>query len=201
MTHVELYFPRQNDDRELADLAARCVNTRDGSSAAFDELARRIRGRVVGWARGITGDDDEAEDVAQVVLLRLHDHVAEFEGRSRFTSWVYRIVRNVALNRARGDRRRAAILEVHGKELDRSDEAVEDHSELRALAERSLGALTPQQRQVFVAVDLEGRRVTDVAAAMGMSNVAGRGCLLRARRALRLAILTADPTLLEEYGQ
>jgi RNA polymerase sigma-70 factor (ECF subfamily) len=202
VTHVELYFPRQHngshDDRELADLAARA---RSGSSAAFDDLAARIRGRVVGWARAITGDEDEAEDVAQLVLLRLHDHVAEFEGRSRFTSWVYRIVRNVALNRARGDRRRAAILEVHGAELDRFDEAAEDHTELRALAENSLGALTAQQREVFVAVDLEGRRVIDVAARMKMSPVAARGCLLRARRAIRLAILTADPTVLEDYGK
>jgi RNA polymerase sigma-70 factor (ECF subfamily) len=196
VTHVELYFPRQNDDRELADLAAR---VRGGSAEAFDDLAGRIRGRVVAWARAFTGDPDEAEDVAQLVLLRLRDHVAEFEGRSRFTSWLYRIARNVALNLGRTDRRRAAILEHHVHEVVDSVEPDTAGTDIRALAERSLSVLTEQQRKVFVAVDLQGRRVVDVASEIGLSGVAARGCLLRARRAVRLAILTADPTVLEEF--
>lgn len=198
MTHVELYVPRQTDDQELAELAARA---RDGSAAAFESLAARIRGRVVSWAKGFTGDPDDAEDVAQVVLMRLHEHVAEFEGRSQFTSWVYRIAKNVALNRSRGDRRRAALLDAHGAEAEQEAPAPDSREHLRALAEQSLSVLTRQQRDVFVAVDLEGRRVIDVAEMLGMSPVAARGCLLRARRAVRLAILSADPTVLEEYGK
>jgi RNA polymerase sigma-70 factor (ECF subfamily) len=199
VTHVELLVPHQNDDRELADLAAR---VRDGSSAAFETLASRVRDRVVGWARGFTGDADEAEDVAQLVLLRLRDHVAEFEGRSQFTSWLYRIARNAALNHGRGDRRRARILEERGYELveDRVRAEEPTSSDVRQLAEQSLGALTQQQRDLFVACDLEGKRIVDVAEAMGLSAVAARGCLFRARRVVRLQMLAAEPDLLEEYG-
>lgn len=196
MTHVELYFPRQHDDPELAELAARA---RGGSAEAFDTLARRVRARVVGWARAFTRDADDAEDVAQIVLLRLYERVAEFEGRSRFTSWVYRIARNVALNRARGERRRSGILERHRHEFEQSDRPRAERADLRSLAEQSLHALTPQQRDLFVAVDLHGRRIVDVAREAGMTAVAARGCLLRARRAVRLRLLAADPSLLEEY--
>ena len=198
MTHVELYVPRQNDDRELAQLAAR---VRDGCSDAFETLASRVRGRVVAWARAFTGDADQAEDVAQLVLLRLRDHVAEFEGRSQFTSWLFRISRNVALNLSRSDRRRERILAARMDEFEREASVEEPVTELRELAEQSLGVLTSQQRDLFVAVDLEGRRVVDVAAAMGLSSVAARVCLLRARRAVRVEILAADPTILEEYGR
>ena len=195
---MELYIPRQTDDGELAELAARA---RDGSAAAFESLAARVRGRVVAWAKAITGDADEAEDVAQVVLLRLREHVAEFEGRSAFTTWVYQIARNVALNRRRNERRRAGLIERHLVDLDVADVVVDEAERLRSIARDCLGALTGQQRDVFVAVDLEGRRVIDVAATLRLSPVAARGCLLRARRAIRLAILAADPTVLEEYGK
>lgn len=201
MPHVELYFPRQNDDRELADLAARCSNARDGSADAFETLASRVRSRVVAWAQAFTGDADEAEDVAQLVLLRLRDHVAEFEGRSQFTSWLFRISRNVALNIGRTDRRRSAILERHLHDIADAVEPETVGTDIRALAEQSLGVLTQQQRDLFVAVDLQGRRIVDVALELGLSGVAARGCLLRARRAVRLQILAADPTVLEEDGQ
>jgi RNA polymerase sigma-70 factor (ECF subfamily) len=196
---VELSVPRPNDDSELADLAARA---RDGSAAAFDRLAAQVRDRVLDWAHALTGDADEAEDVTQVVLLRLHAHVAEFEGRSRFTSWVYRIVRNVVIARARVTQRRSAILERHGPELSGAAAAPAPFAgdSLLALAERCLGALPERQRQIFAAVDLDGRRIVDVAAEHGMNDVTARVNLLRARRAVRLMMLEAEPTLLEDYG-
>ncbi|HVZ47694.1 MAG TPA: sigma-70 family RNA polymerase sigma factor [Gemmatimonadaceae bacterium] len=197
---MELSFPRQPDDRELAALAARA---RDGSADAFERLATGIRGRVLGWAHALTGDADEAEDVAQVVLLRLHAHVAEFEGRSRVTSWVYRIVRNVVLARSRVSRRRSSLLERHGAELvpDAPRPAPPAGDGLMALAERCLASLPGRQRELFAAVDLEGRRVIEVAAELGMNPVTARVNLLRARRAVRLMMLDAEPTLLEEYGR
>lgn len=199
MHTVELSVPRQNDECELADLAARA---REGSAAAFEQLASRVRGRVLGWAQSLTGDTDEAEDVAQVVLLRLHAHVAGFEGRSRFTSWVYRIVRNVVFARARVSRRRTALLERNADELAPAESDAPAHGEgLMALAERCLDALPGVQRTLFAAVDIDGHRVTDVANELGMNPVTARVNLMRARRAVRLMMLEAEPRLLEDYGK
>lgn len=197
MTHVELVFPHRPDDSELADLAARA---RDGNVAAFEQLARRVRAQVTAWAGAMSGDRDDAEDVAQLVLLRLHERVAEFEGRSRFTSWLFRIVRNVSLARERVARRRRALLERHAPELHPGADAPTRSGEgIRALAEQSLDGLPEAHRLVFVGVDLEGRRVIDVAAELRLHPVTARGYLLRARRAIRLRILTDHPEILKEY--
>src|SRR5688572_30781585 len=104
---MEMAVRGPSDDDELTVLANR---VRGGNAAAFEELARRVRGRVHRWAVRLVVDRDEAEDVAQLVLVRLHERIAEFEGRSRFGSWLYRITLNLALDRRRADARRRALL-------------------------------------------------------------------------------------------
>lgn len=88
---MEIVVTGSGEDDELAALVNQA---RTGNTAAFDELARRVRARVRRWARVLVGDGGEAEDVTQVVLVRVHERLAEFEGRSRFASWLYRITRN-----------------------------------------------------------------------------------------------------------
>jgi RNA polymerase sigma-70 factor (ECF subfamily) len=197
VTHVELAFPRQPDDRELVDLAARAAG---GDATAFEGLALRVRALVTRWAESISGDPDEADDVAQVVLLRLYDRVDEFEGRSQFTSWLYRIVRNVSFARQRLRRRREALLERHGSELvDQAPPAASRDGAIVGLAERSLGTLPGIQRTLFVEVDLRGRRVVDVATELRINPVTARGYLMRARRTIRVEILAMHPDILSDY--
>src|SRR6185503_12520359 len=85
---TELLIHESRDDAELTTLVAQA---RDGSASAFEELVRRVRSRIRRWAGRLTRDGDDAEDVTQLVLLRLHAHIDEFEGRSRLTSWLYRV--------------------------------------------------------------------------------------------------------------
>jgi len=85
---MEIAVTGPGDDDELTALAGR---VRGGNAAAFDELARRVRDRVRQWARRVVADDDDAEDVAQLVLVQLHQRIGEFEGRSRFATWLYRV--------------------------------------------------------------------------------------------------------------
>jgi len=65
-----------SDETELALLVGRA---RGGSAGAFEELVRRVHSRLRRWAQRLTGDADDAEDVAQLVLLRLLSHVRTFE--------------------------------------------------------------------------------------------------------------------------
>jgi Sigma-70 region 2 len=58
-------------DPEFAEILRRA---RAGSATAFDELVKRIREQIRRWARRLTPDTDDAEDVAQLVLLQLHVH-------------------------------------------------------------------------------------------------------------------------------
>ena len=177
---------------------------RDGSEAAFEELARRVHERVRRWARRLTGDDDEAEDVAQLVLVRLHVRAAEFDGRSRFTSWLYRVTRNVAVDRLRTERRRAKLHAREQTPIERFAEAEDtgsddDAARLARLVEAYHVELSRRQREVFDLVDMRGQSAADVAEQLGISPATVRVLLLKARRAIRARMLAEHPRLLEEY--
>jgi len=198
---MEIAVTRPRDDDELAALVGQ---VRRGDDAAFDTLARRVRDRVQSWARRLVGDSDEAEDVTQLVLVRVHERLHEFEGRSRFTSWLYRITRNVAIERHRAQERRGTLL---ARELASADDASpaeaigerDDALRLQQLVATHFNELSPRQREVFELVELHGLAVADVATRLGIETTTVRVLLLRARRTIRLRMLEAHPDLLEDY--
>lgn len=197
---MEIAVTRPSDDDELTALVQR---VRGGSSSAFEELASRVRHRVTGWARRVVGDRDEAEDVAQLVLVRMHERLSEFEGRSRFGSWLYRITRNIALERRRSETRRSALL---ARELSSEPDTARDptdtadSSHVHHLVAAYFDALSPRQREVFDLVELRGLSTSDVAARLGIEASTVRVLLLRARRTIRARMLAQHPGLLEDFG-
>jgi RNA polymerase sigma-70 factor, ECF subfamily len=196
---MEIAVTGPGDDDELTALVGR---VRGGNAAAFDELARRIRDRVRRWARHVVADDDDAEDIAQLVLVQLHQRIGEFEGRSRFATWLYRITRNVALERRRGDARRSALLAREVEAVDDPSAApddVTDIARIRQLIAPHFDALPPRQREVFELVELRGLTAGEVAARLGIDASTVRVLLLRARRTVRARLLALHPALLEDY--
>lgn len=190
----------RGDDDELGALL---VRARSGSAAAFDRLAERIQGRVRLWAGRLATDDDDAEDIAQLVLLRLHKRMREFEGRSRFTTWLYRMTRNVALSRKRVDSRRARLLRLAAQQpVDAADPPAVNESDTARIAylvRFCSEALPGRQRSIFEMADLRGVSVQEIADRLGVKPVTVRVSLLRARRAIRLRMLEEHPWLLEEF--
>jgi RNA polymerase sigma-70 factor, ECF subfamily len=192
------------DLREDDDLAGLVKRARAGGVGAFDTLASRVRDRVQRWARRLTHDEDDAEDIAQLVLLRLHARVAEFDGRSRFTTWLYTITRNVALSRRLTEARRSEILsKTPPPTADDANEAelVEDDTAARlaTLIHRYFEQLPPRQREVFELCDVRGQNSTEIAARLGIAPSTVRGLLLKARRTIRLRMLEHHSRLLKEY--
>jgi RNA polymerase sigma-70 factor (ECF subfamily) len=198
---MEIAVTRPGDDDELTTLVQR---VRGGNTAAFDELARRVRDRVTRWARRVVRDADDAEDVAQLVLVRMHERLSEFEGRSRFGSWLYRITRNVALERRRAETRRSTLL---ARELtltqavtQASDaNAAADSARLRLIVSSYFNELSPRQREVFELVELRGMDAGKVAEQLGIEPSTVRVLLLRARRTIRARMLAQNPDLLEDF--
>ena len=193
------------DEREQdEDLTALANQARAGSADAFDALARRVQDRVRRWAKEVTHDNDEADDVAQLVLLKLHAHVEQFEGRSRFTTWLFRVTRNLAFNRLHVAHRREALLARHAPELGEHDEpdrgaGSDARPALAALVHDCLAALPDRQREVFELGDLRGLNSTDIADRLGITPSTARGLLMKARRRMRLRMLELHPHLLEDY--
>lgn len=187
------------------DLSALADAARRGSGPAFAALAQRVTERVRRWASLVTRDHDDAEDVTQLVLLRLHAHIARFEGRSQLSTWLYRITRNVALNRVRREQRRHALLAGHVRAI-AEPEVVEPAGlaqpsvdDLARLVRYYLHTLPARQREVFELADLQGLRSPEIARRLGITPATARGLLMKARRRIRVRILEAHPHLLEDF--
>jgi RNA polymerase sigma factor (sigma-70 family) len=167
---------RAQPDRRLVDLV------RDGYDAAFEEIVRRYRRPLDRFAAAIVGgrSEDVTQDAFSKALLALRGSEAEIELRP----WLYRIVRNTALNDLRD---RAPVAEELADTLPGGLSAaavVEAREELRDLMER-LGALPEPQRAALVMRELEGLSHEEIAAALGVSGGAARQAIFRARSALR----------------
>ena len=198
---MEIAVPRPSDDDELTALVQR---VRGGNAPAFDELARVVRDRVTRWARRLVRDADDAEDVAQLVLVRMHERLSEFEGRSRFGSWLYGITRNVALERRRVETRRSALLAREmasppavAQPVDTSE--VGDSARIRGIVRSYFDELSPRQREVFELVELGGIGAGEVAERLAIEPSTVRVLLLRARRTIRARMLAQYPDLLEDF--
>jgi RNA polymerase sigma-70 factor (ECF subfamily) len=187
------------NDEELASLAARA---KSGNGRAFDELAAKVRDRVARWAARVVGDADDADDVAQLVLLRVAEKLPSYEGRSRFSTWLYQVTRRVALNRVRADERRRVILarsaiERVPIETPSSDA---DSARLVSLVRAYYAELTPRQREVFELADLREMSGAEIARRLGIDAATVRVLLLQARRTIRRRMLQDHAALLEAEG-
>ena len=186
---------RAQSDRRLVNLV------RDGYDAAFEEIVRRYRRSLDRFAAGIVGgrSEDVTQDAFSKALLALRGSEAEIELRP----WLYRIVRNTALNDLRD---RALGAEELSESLPGGRSAAaeaETREELTDLMER-LRALPEPQRAAIVMRELEGLSHEEIAAALGVSGGAARQAIYRARAALRdgLGLLVPLPVLraLAEHG-
>ena len=201
MLYRELPITQPDEDDILGALVGRA---KQGSAAAFTELARRIRARIQHWAARVVRDDDDADDVAQQVLLKLHLRIREFEGRrgSRFTTWLYRMTVNTALNRRRVDRRRTQLLRglpESASTIMPDVAAKSDQDTLAVLVRACLTDLSDRERAIFRMADLQGMSTQDIAAALGVQPVSVRATLSRARRRIRIRMMERHPHLLQEY--
>lgn len=185
------------------DLEQLVSRARAGDERALTRLLDQLRDQIVRWALVITADIDDAEDIAQQVGIIVHRKLQLFEGRSSFKTWLYRIVRNTAVE----SRRRARY--THEVPLD--PDALQ--ADLTAATEDRLGQiddanaarliramfkeLPPRQRELIELVDTQGYNAAEAAALMGIEPETARVHLLRARRTLRSRMLAQHPERFE----
>jgi RNA polymerase sigma-70 factor (ECF subfamily) len=167
---------------------------RAGDEVAFETLVRRHERRVFGLAVRMLGSREEAEDVAQEVFLNLHRSGHRFRQEARFSTFVYRVAVNAALNRRRALGRRRARLEgliqrqAGGDDLPYTPRDPEDSilgSELRARLQREILELADTLRAPLVLHDIEGVPYAEIASILGVAEGTVKSRIHRARRAIR----------------
>ncbi len=179
--------PVPSDDELLGRFAA-------GQSAALDELFRRYRQAAFRVAYRLLGNEADALDAVQEGFVKALTHLAGFQGRSSFKTWLLRVVSNAALDlgRQRG-RREALSLEAAqaGEPTDASLQTTDEsgrgleRADLRVLLERALATLSEAQRQTFVLYADAGLSYREVAEVMGTSIGTVMSRLYYARQKLR----------------
>jgi RNA polymerase sigma-70 factor (ECF subfamily) len=178
-----------------------------GDQQALSDLLRGCHAQVHRWALSLTADPDEADDVAQEVLVRLHRNLGKFAARSRFTTWLYQVTRNAARDeRRRRERQERRATHEHRDETwsdsDQGDRLEELHrARMVELVQAFFEELPERQREVFDLVDLQGCKPVELSEMLDMNPSTVRAHLLRARRTIRRRILERHPEMAEEYGR
>lgn len=157
---------------------------------SFDVVYREHRTRLMSIVRGVIGQSDELEDVLQLVFIEIHRCLPKFEGRSRLTTWLYRIAVNVALQHIRRSRRkRWLVLGPTGDEEQRQvsprDEiGVAEDRELLARVNESVAQLSDKKRVVWQLHELQGLEPQEIAEILDIPLNTVRSRLLSARHEL-----------------
>jgi RNA polymerase sigma-70 factor, ECF subfamily len=185
------------DGTDLATVA----RVRGGDQDAFRILVERHSRAVFRVAFRLTGHEQDAEDVVQETFLKAYRQIAQFESRSSFATWLYRIAFNCSHDllrqRPRVGTRQSIDAEDGSDRLDLADPSpAADPArtlERRQTDERvkaALEALTGQERAAFVMRHFEGLSIEEIGAALDLGASAAKHSIFRAVRKLRLALQT-----------
>lgn len=166
---------------------------RAGETALYEVLMRRYNLRLYRVARTILRDDAEAEDVMQDAYVRAFQHLDQFAGKAKFSTWLTRIAVYEALSRVRKRGRYDYLEMLSERTLHRMTKAAAPHDperqaydrELKIVMERALDTLPEVYRSVFVLRAVEGLSVAETAACLDLSAETVKTRLFRARTFLR----------------
>jgi RNA polymerase sigma-70 factor, ECF subfamily len=168
-----------------------------GSLEAFEEIMQRYESKVFNMAMRFTRNQEDAEEVLQDVFSTLYRKVDGFQGKSAFSSWLYRIVVNAAFMKLRKRKQNQTIsiedlapaikqycLDCDAMVSSRSD-SLSMNRELRDIIQNAINRLPEQYRAVFVLRDVDGMSNQEVGDVLGLSIPAVKSRLHRSRLMLR----------------
>ncbi|HWR51314.1 MAG TPA: sigma-70 family RNA polymerase sigma factor [Bryobacteraceae bacterium] len=179
------------------DETALVAQARKGGVEAFTALVNRYEGNIFRLARHITQNPEDAEDVLQETFLKAYEHLEDFQGNSKFYTWLVRIAVNQSLMKLRKRKSDASVSlddpydtgeETVTREIavwDPNPELTYSREEIRGILEKAIDGLPPTFRAVFALRDIEGLSTEETAIALNLSIPAVKSRLLRARLRLR----------------
>ena len=185
-----------NENEQHPDVAL-VAQVRAGDLQAFDELVRKYDRRVFRIAQHITQNHEDAEDVTQDAFLKAYQKLDQFQGNSKFYTWLVRIAVNESLMRLRKRKTSKTVSIDEDIETDEGSvprdvadwgpdpEVQYEQSELGDILRKTIQGLPSGFRTVFVLRDVEGLSTEETAETLGLSVPAVKSRLLRARLQLR----------------
>ena len=185
------------NEAAVSDELALVQAAKNGDMQAFEKLVKRYDRNVFRIAQHITQNREDAEDVVQDAFLKAFSNLEQFQGQSKFYTWLVRIAVNEALmklRRRRPERTVSLDQEVQTEEDSMPREVADwapnpeqqyNQAELKEILGKTIQGLPPSFRTVFVLRDVEGLSTEETAEALNLSIPAVKSRLLRARLQLR----------------
>jgi RNA polymerase sigma-70 factor (ECF subfamily) len=184
------------------------TDAKRGDTRAFEQLVSRHERRALATAQRITRNREDAEDVVQESFLKAFRHLAGFEEKARFSSWLTRIVMNEAYMLLRQKRRVMEVLPDSPQDstestpdpfVDRSPSPEEScwRHERKELLTKEVNRLRPTIRRAVLLRDFEERSLEETAQTLHTSSGAVKTRLFHARRKLREMV---NPELLRDFS-
>lgn len=181
----------------IFDESGLVAKAREGDTAAYNQLVKRYSPKIYRLAKHITQHDEDAEDVLQETFLKGYEHLGDFQGQSKFYTWIVRIAVNESLMKLR--KRKSDRTVPLDEPLDTGEDTVVreiavwdenpeqqySREELGQILDDAVQSLRPVFRTVFVLRDIEELSTEETAEALGISIPAVKSRLLRARLQLR----------------
>ena len=167
--------------------------------AAFAEIVERFQHRIVAVMHHLVGTKEESEDLAQEVFLRVYRTRKKYTPKAKFSTWVFTIANNLAINALR-DRKRRPHIQLNASDSgplgprpaeqlvsvrDRPPAHHIQQEELAAVVRRALDELNERQRVAVVLNKFEDMGYAEIADVMGLTTMAVKSLLNRARARLR----------------
>ncbi len=169
---------------------------REGSQSSFEELLSRYSNKVFSLASRLTRNSEDAEEVLQDVFVTVHRKIASFEGKSSFSSWLYRVTVNAAFMKLRKRRQDHSIpledivQQQHSPAALKSPEsayvdAQSIRNEMLEALETAIRRLPDDYRPVFILRDVDGLTSREVGRILDLTVPAVKSRLHRSRLMLR----------------
>ena len=164
------------------------VRIRDGDMEAFRLLVEMHQARVIGTISKMLGSDAESEDLAQQVFIQVWKSAPRYQPTAKFTTWLFRITRNLVFNELRRKRHFADQSEVIAEPIERAEKEPDRvllEGELQNAIQEAINQLPESQRMAIILRRFEEMPYEEIAKVMGTSVPAVKSILFRARAELR----------------
>ena len=170
----------------------------EGEPALFEIIMRRYNRRLFRVTRSIVTNDSEAEDIIQDAYVRAYEHLNQFEGRARFSTWLTKIAIYEAYARVRRiDYQKVDSISVlEGQGLDVKSKARDPEQqiydgEVKMVLEKAFDTLSDNYRSVFMLREIEGLSTAETAECLEISEENVKTRLHRARELLQRELYSA----------
>lgn len=168
-----------------------------GDTKAFEELVKKTKDKIYNLGLKFFGNKEDAADLLQETYIKAYESLPSFEGRSSFSTWLYRIATNFALMKLRKEKYKKISIDEIKKTADSTYNNIDisdwtnnpyfhyRNEELREILYSAINSLPPRYKTIFILHDIEGLSVEEVAKILSLSIPTTKTRIHRSRLYLR----------------